>query len=607
MQQSMTVLRRLVAVLLALALLLLLLPVLIAFRVDATLPQADFYVEELRKADIYAFVDEEVLPAAVHEAMKDWEQPLGMQLQEADVVEAVRRVVPRDWLQAQVESSITQVVPYLVGEEDTFRVTVPLQERAEEALEVSRELGHEQIGHIYRYLFATEIPDAVDQRLAQEGGQPFGLTTTGAELSARLQRVVPADWLQERLDEAVDEVGPYVIGREETFQVTVPLEERAAAAVGVVKELLLEADLQSLILDEVIAPEVERSLESSLDLSFGLPGFPAFSVTITSDEVVQVVKEVATEEWLDAQVESVIDGATPYVLGQQEEFQITISLGDRKEAILDAVVGVVATKIGGVLGSLVGAVLGLIPAQVAESIGVPLPDAIVLTQADLRRSMSPGSLELLDEARRVIREGWTYTDADLRQDLADNPDNLDTLEEVREILSQGWTYTEVDLREDLVTGDGGRGAVNALDEVRDNVDLARGLRWLVLLILGLLLAGIGLLDGRSWSGRAGWAAGALAAAALVAYVAAGPVYDSQAAPRLHDALVDARDGRGDWPSVGLLLVNKAIVEVERVAGEFASAVAGRAATLFIVALLVLAGSLAWSRVAPLLRRGSAAT
>jgi hypothetical protein len=54
-------------------------------------------------------------------------------------------------------------------------------------------------------------------------------------------------------------------------------------------------------------------------------------------------------------------------------------------------------------------------------------------------------------------------------------------------------------------------------------------------------------------------------------------------------------------------VDKAIYEVERVAGEFASAVAGRAATLLIVALLVLAGSLAWSRVAPLLRRRSAAT
>jgi hypothetical protein len=496
----MLILRRLVAVLLALALLLLLLPVLIAFRVDATLPQADFYVEELRKADIYAFADEEVLPAAVHEAMKDWEQPLGMQLQEADVVEAVRRVIPRDWLQAQVESSITQVVPYLVGAEDTFRITVSLQERAEEALEVGREQGREQAAHIYSYLFATEIPEAVDLRLAREGELPFGFTITGAELSAKLQRVVPVDWLQERLDEAIGEVGPYVIGREETFQVAVPLDERAAAAVGVVKELLLEADLQSLIFDGVIAPEVERGLGSSLDLSFGLPGFPAFSVTVTSDEIVQVVKEVATEEWLDAQVDRIIDAAMPYVLGQQEEFQVTISLEDRKEAILDAVAGLVATKIGGVPGGFVGAVFSLVPAQVAESIGVPLPDTIVFTEADLRRAMSPDSLELLDEARSVIREGWIYTEANLRRDLADNPDNLDTLDRVRETLSQGWSYTQVDLRRDLA---GNPDNLGTLDEVRENVDRAQGLRWLLLLVLGLLLAGIGLLGGRNWSDTSG--------------------------------------------------------------------------------------------------------
>ena len=60
-------------------------------------------------------------------------------------------------------------------------------------------------------------------------------------------------------------------------------------------------------------------------------------------------------------------------------------------------------------------------------------------------------MTLVDEVREVLRDGWSYTDEDLREELEKRGDDLvETLEDIRSCLADGWTYTHLDLREDLV-------------------------------------------------------------------------------------------------------------------------------------------------------------
>ena len=46
--------------------------------------------------------------------------------------------------------------------------------------------------------------------------------------------------------------------------------------------------------------------------------------------------------------------------------------------------------------------------------------------------------------REIIRDGWSYSEVDLREDLGE--DDIEVLDDVRAFLADGWTYTEADLR-----------------------------------------------------------------------------------------------------------------------------------------------------------------
>jgi hypothetical protein len=60
--------RRIIALPLALIFIILSIPVLLFFRVNGTLGNPDFYNEQLRRADIYNFIYDDLLPAALAEA-----------------------------------------------------------------------------------------------------------------------------------------------------------------------------------------------------------------------------------------------------------------------------------------------------------------------------------------------------------------------------------------------------------------------------------------------------------------------------------------------------------------------------------------------------------
>ena len=587
---------------------LLLMAALLGFQINATFAQPDFYIDELRRARVYAFLYDEAIPEAIAKGMeRTGELPLGLELSNEEMASAVRQIAPPQWTQQQVEHAFSELAPYLIGAEQTFQIVVLLDEPADLALEVLKEELQGQAAVIHANIFDELIPQAVDERLAQHGDLPFGLDLTGTEIGAALKEAMPPNWASEQVGLLIDGAGPYLIGRQVSFSVTIPLEERSDALLGVVKELLSDADLHDFLVQDFILPAIEDALEGA---PAGAPG-----VRLSGEEVVAAVVPAVSTEWLEEQTGRVIDSAGPYLIGQEDEFEANISLVDLQGAAAEAVATLAQDKLIERFHSLptcmpdqTAAQLSAIhagrfpacqppvvpmsdlravaKAQAAPASGIAerIPDTVVFTEADLRGALDESSLALLDRSREVISQGWTFTDEDLRSHL--DPDSLRVLDRLRETLREDFTFTDQDLSRRLQDA-GRQDTVEALDRVRGWIGLLRQLRYLFLPLIAALLVGIGFLGGRSWPDRLAWAGGALALSSLIVYVGGGIAMGS-----LFEAVLPEVASQGEQ-GFSYVVSTKALEIVADMTDRFRSAVTIRALLLFIAGMAALGGGLAW--------------
>jgi hypothetical protein len=185
-----------------------------------------------------------------------------------------------------------------------------------------------------------------------------------------------------------------------------------------------------------------------------------------------------------------------------------------------------------------------------------------------------------------------------------NDETLEILDDVRAYLADGWTYSTSEFREDLRTGTDDQTLEN-FDDGRDYLSQARDFRLLVYLPMLLVLLVIGFLGGRSWAGRVGWGAAYLAAVAAIVFVAFGPVYNTLTDRYLDDARDEAYQEisfDADFGGTQRLAVDKAFDVAESVVGGFASGIAGKALLLVFIALITVGASIFWATIWAFVRR-----
>ena len=616
----------------------------------------------LQKADVYNLLFEEAVTPAIEDAVRDG-LPFGLDITSERLTGAVRATMPPDWLQAQVEAILDEVTPYMVGEEETFEITLPLQERVESARNEIMALLRETDS--YGLLFDEVVTPAIEDALAER--LPLGLHITAEELVQSVRTVAPRHWVEAQVESALDAVTPYLTGETNTFTFKVPLEDRAEVAAQEIKSLLRKAEAYELLYEEVVEPAVLDGLGESVSLPFG--------IEVTVDEVIVALRRVAPTEWVQEQAETVIDEAVPYISGRTDSLAVHVSLADNKRQAREIIVETVVTKIaqavdelpvcsaGEAAGQLIAVASLSLPRCVPEGVnqeeiverfaglvadGVDsfvlgaIPDRIKFTDSVLRRRLTEAgaadNVELLDDIREIVSQGWVYTETDLREHLREGFsdgerefDVLKTLDDVRELLAEGWVYTDQDLREDLLN-EGAEEAVEALADVRsflsdgwtyteadmreditqagsasdlDRLDRARNafslgsrLRLLIYLPLLALLAGIGFLGGRGWSGRLLWAGAFLAGASVFVFVAAGPVYDAFAEPRLDDLREEAHDAIDPGDELELtqrLAVDKVFDMAKPVVDGFVGGVGTKSLVLIVVGIGGVAGAVTIGR------------
>ena len=602
-------LRRAVAIPLALVFVILALLVLVAFRVNATAGNPDFYAEQLQQADVYHFIYNDVLPAALEEV------EVGEDTEGAGVIissfkphlsNVVRQTLPPEWLQAQVEQVIDEVVPYVWGEKANFRITIPLKDRVEAGGEAIKSVLHRP--DVFPVMYEQLIQLIIEEIALDEGGMPAMLAISEEEMEVMLRKVVPEDWLLEQIDSAVDEAVPYLTREQDHFTLEIDITRPLDELEEVLADSLSRRETYDSLFAEMLAPAIQQNLEEITQLPIG--------VELTDDEVVAAAKAVMPLEWYQTLVKDMVSQIFGYLRGEQDELELVIPLADRKPEIAAALGQLADEKIASAFDSLpvcTGAQLiellldpsledilcrpvDISYQEFSELVGIDagslvqplievgIPDEWILTEADMSQLFGgEGEDNVLIQVRELVQEGLIFTEKDLNEFMA--TDSVSP-EDIRQSIADGLTFTEQDLKSLMGdTGDTSAGEqMEAFEQVRSGLGMAK--KWLnfVWLIPFLMLLAVGALGGRQWSSKLIWAAALLAVMAIIAYIIFGPVFSATAQPMIDQSLTT---GFGQTEGIMSLVAQKGVAMGQNAIDSFISGLRNQAIAIIIASVVLI--------------------
>ncbi|MFQ5996476.1 MAG: hypothetical protein ACE5KP_02505 [Dehalococcoidales bacterium] len=611
-------LRRIIALPLALTFIILVILLLVIFRVNATLGNPDFYNDQLRQADVYNFVYKDVLPAALEEAgISDDTSEAGINIKPY-IIDVVEQTLPPEWLQVQVEQSINQVVPYVWGDTESFKVNVPLKDRVEALAQTAKDTLHKE--EVFPVFYDQTIDLMLDKITPDMEEMPLPFALTRDEMATILRTVLPADWALMQIDSAIDEVVPYFTKDKAQFTIQVDIADRLDALEVVVVDILKKPETYDYLFEEIMAPAIKQNTQELASLPFG--------VTLTDDEILAVVKETLPLEWYQARVTDIVGQIFAYLRGDEESLDVVIPIADRKPAMAQALGKLADQKLESLIDSLpvcttgqlidlilnppldnlpecrpidmtyqeLKGLLGIdISIIIAPLVDIGIPDQWVLSDAELRQVFGGGDDgDFLSQAQELVQEGLTYTDEDLRADLGTD---YETMEDFRRQIADGFLFTEKELRDRLRSQ--GDEQLQTFDSVRSALGTVRQWSLVVWLIPVLMLLAVGALGGRGWRSKLIWAAAVLAIMAIIAYIIFGPLFSAMVQPRIDDALLPVVSQAEDFQA---LVVGKGITIVQNAIASFVGGIKSQALGILGASLVLIGVGIAWPFLAKIRQR-----
>ncbi len=609
-------LRRAVAILLAIIFIFLSVLVLVAFRVSGTVGNPDFYAEQLQQADVYQFIYDDVLPAALEEVgVSEDAEGAGTIITslKPQLVGVVRQTVPPEWLQEKVEHNINEVVPYVWGEKDTFSITIPLKDRVEAGGGAVKDLLHQD--GVFPVLYERLIELAADEMAPAENEMPDMLAISGEEMKAMLRRVMPEDWLLAQMDNAIDETVPFFTKEQEHFAVEIDIARPLDELEQVVVDILLRPEAYDSLLADMLLPALKQNIGEVTVFPLG--------AELTDGEIVATARVVLTLEWYQELVQDIVGQIFAYLRGEQDDLELVINLADRKPEMAEALSQLADAKMESAFDSLPvcseselleflsDPSLENIPAcrsiaisyqELKELVDIDvgnlgeflveaaIPDEWTLAEAEINQLFGGKDEDnVLNQLREVMLQGLTFTDGDLIEIM--DTDAV-ALEDIRQLIADGIVFTEQDFR-DLMsdTEEGGTSEqLMVFEQVRSGLGTAK--KWInfIWLLPLLMIVGVGALGGRQWSSRLIWAAAALALMAIISYIVFGPVFSATAQPVIGQALsMELSKAEG----MTLLIAEKANVVAHNVIDSFISGLRNQSLGLIIAAVVLIGGGVVW--------------
>ncbi|MFH1140083.1 MAG: hypothetical protein V1724_00065, partial [Chloroflexota bacterium] len=245
-------------------------------------------------------------------------------------------------------------------------------------------------------------------------------------------------------------------------------------AVPVVKGLMRDVNAYNLLFDQLVVKLVTDNLGQQAVLPLGL--------TLTSDEIVPVLRKTLPPEFIQQQTENMIDQVAPYLTGDSKTFKVVVPLKDRKQAAVSAIQELADKKLNELVANMractvkealdlvqkgfTGSLPPCLPKgysldEVKQALGINLPG---ITQAQIEKQIGI-SLDIvtkgvtaetikkdfgIDLAGQVsqfvikaIPDDYTFTDVDLRKVLGDKDE--ERLDNVLDWTRNGYKFTDADL------------------------------------------------------------------------------------------------------------------------------------------------------------------
>ncbi len=509
----------------------------------------------LREGGIYDLIFEREIEPRLRDAVDEalaadsgvsrWTAVLfGASGQTADrLTRAARRVMPPEWIRAQVESALDEAAPYLAGRSDRFEVKLRLSEKQVEAA-VAEVKAILREGDAYDLVYTDVVEPAVRDILGGSVALPYGVEVTEDEIIAALRQAAPTEWVQGQAEALIADAALYLAGRSDGFSTTVSLErnkQRAEQALAVLVNSKLAEAVSGLpaCRDRAESAAAEASLED------GVPDCvpPGISASVLVKQAGPVLATAITALALAPVPNSVSFTHSDLRLGvMRSGGQDTLDFLDDARRLLGK--------------------------------GWPYDSAA------LREDLADNA-GTLDELRALLSDGYTYTHQDLRDDLSAGA--VETLDAVRTLLADSSLYTH-EYDPELGAGD------SALDAIRGRVATIRQYGWIAYAAMPILLVVIGLLGGRTWRSKAAWSTSALLVVSSASLILSWPIYDLFIDTAL-DGMAPQFGTGGSFQSTSLLVTGKTLAVARSAMDEFVGGVRLSSFILMSLASAALLGAL----------------
>ena len=603
---------------------------ILAQQTASNLISPSFYLETLADSNIYSFLLTDLPTTALKDVRKANSNPIIDQsgLSDETIVTSINTILPPDWLQSNFESTVTGVGDYVTGKTNEFAISIPVDERVQAASDQITFILNES--DIYKMVMENQVRPVVSE--ASKNKLPFDVSVNEEQLMSSIQKIISKEWLTGEIDSVLTEVVPYTVGSEDTFSLVVTVDDRIEVAVGEIKSLMADANAYEALFEGSIAPNKSSSIGNAAKLPYG--------IEITDEEISSIIKKTAPPSWMQRTTESVLDNATPYLVGKTDEFKISINIEPNKEeAVSDLmdlaerkfndkladlpdcdpseVVNILNSPVAGLpscypsdpslkqqmqsfTNSYVTTVISAVRPQIINTI----PNSIEFDQNSLREVVPLEALESFDQGREIVKEGYIFTEKDLenliKQGAGDNSWNQ--VAKVRNSLSKGIQYNEQDFRIHIetVTADGGQ-TLSMLDQMRGILKLVHMFNMAVYIPTILIAAIVGFLGGRGWIQRLMWAAITMLIASILVYAIWGPVYSSIAEPIIHvqiDQIASQASGQiaPQFLATESLVVQQ-VTNIGKIAiSKFISGISGTALITSILSLAIIVGCVVLNKV-----------
>ena len=193
--------------------------------VNNTVANPDFYNDQMVEADVYYYVYDSVLPAALDEmdTADTSDLPVDVDDLHNEIVATAEQAFPAPWLQQRFETATNVLIPYMVDNEAGFTYTFTVKEQMYDVGQAIKD--NIFAGSAFLIVYDDVISYMAEYYYQQLPSLPYGAGISQDDIETALREMITHDWLREQLNEAVDEVIPYLAGDRNYFEVNIPVQE----------------------------------------------------------------------------------------------------------------------------------------------------------------------------------------------------------------------------------------------------------------------------------------------------------------------------------------------------------------------------------------------